>query len=95
MSLEHLNICILRIFFFLFTFSQKYPHVFRILARTEDIAFDLDTRTPVTVWLVLHQTTVKTVCGRKGEREDLIILRCKILHTGMSIFLEGVILKWK
>lgn len=33
--------------------------------------------------------------GRKGEREDLIILRCKILHTGMSIFLEGVILKWK
>ena len=67
MSLEHLNICILRIFFFLFTFSQKYPHVFRILARTEDIAFDLDTRTPVTVWLVLHQTTVKTVCGTLKE----------------------------
>lgn len=66
-SLEHLNICILRIFFFLFTFSQKYPHVFRILARTEDIAFDLDTRTPVTVWLVLHQITVKTVCGTLKE----------------------------
>lgn len=33
--------------------------------------------------------------GRKGEREDLIILRCKILYIGMFIFLEGVILKWK
>ena len=103
-SLEHLNICILKIFFFSFYFfpeiSPCFPnpcqnggHCIRsgysytcncVAGFTSDNCED-------GMWYIER---IKH-SSRKGEREDLIILRCKILHTGMSIFLEGVILKWK
>lgn len=103
-SLEHLNICILKIFFFSFYFfpeiSPCFPnpcqnggHCIRsgysytcncVAGFTSDNCED-------GMWYIER---IKH-SGRKGEREDLIILRRKILHRGMSIFLEGVILKWK